>query len=58
MVAKFVGLAEHVQKCVGDMVTLNNDLLTKCQEKVASKVGLESGNSKCNTHSDVISLKM
>lgn len=43
---------------MGGVVTLDDNLLSEYQEKMAKEVRLESRSCKCNTHSDVVSLKM
>lgn len=43
---------------MGNVVTLNDDLLSEYQKKIAEEVGLESGSYKYNACSDVVPLKI
>lgn len=43
---------------MSDVVTLNDNLLSEYQKKIAGEVGLESGSYKYNACSDVVSLKI
>jgi hypothetical protein len=55
--AKLIGLAKHVGEGVGDVVALNDHLLGERQQKMSSKVGLESGGRKCDAGGNVVSYK-